>query len=49
LPTNAPKVSLGGRSRQEASREELLQKSREERRKRQRQKLEQQASTLIQV
>jgi hypothetical protein len=47
--SNGPKVSLGGRSRQESSRADVLAKSREERKKRQQQKQQNTAAAKIEV
>jgi hypothetical protein len=47
--SNGPRVSLGGRSRPEASRADLLAKSREEKKKRLQQKQQSAAATQIAV
>jgi hypothetical protein len=50
LSSSGPKVSLGGRSTaRESSREELLERSRIERQKRQRKKDEERAALVVQV
>jgi len=47
--TSRRKVALGGRSRQEESREEVLQRTRADRERRKQQKLEQKSATYIQA
>lgn len=49
FPQHGAKVSLGGKSSQGVSREEVLKRTKQEREKRQRRKTESQAATRLQV